>query len=158
MEKAPYSISHVDFMEVQEKPGPFLRQPQVGQQLRFVDRKNLRRGLCLDNDERIDKNIRSVTDVDPQAIILNWDGELRYDGEPTFSQLMCQAGLVRAFQQPRPKQSVDAHGSVDNLPCAFIQGIVANKHFRALRGPRGEKTIEYRHTAVTRAITPFRAY
>src|SRR4051794_21985184 len=64
---ASLPILHV---EVDQQTDALLRKAQIREQLRFVNRQDRLDGLDLHDDGIVDENIDSVSELDPESVIL----------------------------------------------------------------------------------------
>src|SRR6476661_5820920 len=75
-------------------------------------------GDCLqfNDDDRVDKEVGAIPDLDANVIVLDGQRMLNEDGHPTFSQLMGDTGFVGAFEKAWPQPGMDPHCSMYDLP------------------------------------------
>ena len=68
----------------------------------------------------LDKQIDSITNVDPHAFVHNGKLHLREDLEATFAQFVRLAGVVRTLEQSRSQHRVHPDRRVDDDPSDVI--------------------------------------
>ncbi len=83
----------------------------------WIDRVS---ALDFDNNSVADDQVDSIAEVDLLAVINYRQSHLAFDSEALFSKLVDEAGVICAFEQPRPEQSMNSHCSADNLACQVV--------------------------------------
>ena len=102
-------------VEVDEERSVELRQFQVGDHLRLVDREKLFDRLDLENDPTIDDEIDAVTAVEDQAFVFQDEWALVLEGEPAKRELATQTRLVGGLEESRAEVTVDFDAGADDL-------------------------------------------
>ncbi len=95
--------------------------------------------LKFHNNFILDEKIQPISEVNAHSIEADGKRELRFDTKPPFPQFMSQAHFVRALEKTRPKNGMNSHGRINNLPAdrikpfsVFLSDLCAN----CLRGLR----------------------
>ncbi len=89
--------------------------------------------LEFDNNFILDEKVQPVSKVNAHTIVADGKRELRFDTQPPFPKLMSKAYLVRTLEKTRPKNGMNSHGRINNLPadriepyCIFLSDLSAN--------------------------------
>ena len=77
--------------------------------------------LKFHNNFILDEKIQPISEVNAHSIVADGKRELRFDTKPPFPQFMSQAHFVRALEKTRPKNGMNSHGRINNLPADRIK-------------------------------------
>ncbi len=69
----------------------------------------------------LDEKIQPISKINANAIVAHGQRELRLDTKPPFPKFMSKAYLVRALEKTRPKNGMNSHGRINNLPADRIE-------------------------------------
>jgi len=94
-------------VEVQQKPHSDAAQLQIGQQLRFVDRKNRFNGLDFHDYPLFNTKINLKSSLDSQSVINDSERNLGLDKKAGFGDFMLEAAVVGAFDKTRTERGMD---------------------------------------------------
>ncbi len=108
-------------MKIDKKAQPLSSKLEVRKKLGLVNGKYSFDGLEFDHNFTLYEKIEPVSKVNMHSIVAHGQRELRFDMQSPFPQLMSKADLVRALEKSRPKNGVNPHGRVDNLPADRIE-------------------------------------
>ena len=95
-------------------------QPQIGQQLRLMDRQESLNSFDFDDDETLDSQIDTVSGIDLDALVDQRENDLRFDREPELMQLPGETHLVCTFEQAWPKSRVHLDCTLNNCAGEFV--------------------------------------
>jgi hypothetical protein len=90
-------------------------QPQIRQDLRIVDRRQLRHALHLDEHLVVHDEVCSEAARDPIALVRDRYLDLALKLDAAEGELISQTAVVRRFEQPGTKASMNANRTVQNL-------------------------------------------
>lgn len=85
-----------------------------------MDGHQLGDSLQLHDDDRVDKQVGAIPDLDANVIVLDRQRVLNEDGHSALAQLMGDTGFLRPFQKSGSKPGMDPHRGVDYLPSSDI--------------------------------------
>jgi hypothetical protein len=88
-------MSHV---EVDEKSHTLIGQPQIGEELRKVNRQNLLNRLDLHDHNICNQQVDSIAGVDVKTVVNNGKQELSPHAQARSGELVFETGLVDAFE------------------------------------------------------------
>src|SRR5215472_9261410 len=77
-------------------------------------------GLKLHNHPVPAEKVSSVTVIDRQIFVTNWNQALPVHRQTPLFQFVKQASLVGAFEEPRPESGMDLHRRRDDRVSNFI--------------------------------------
>jgi hypothetical protein len=117
------AVPEVVLVEIEEQAQSMAAQPEVREQLRLMDRQELRGCLQFDDDQVSYNHVYAISNVHSQAVIADGKWPLRHHGDPLLPQLVCKARLVGALQETRPQHGMHSHGSIDDPAAAPIDGL-----------------------------------
>jgi hypothetical protein len=80
---------------------------QIGQQLRFVDRKNRFNGFDFHNYPLFNPKINPERSLDSESVIDDSERNLGLDKKPGFGDFMLEAAVVGAFDKAWTERGMD---------------------------------------------------
>jgi hypothetical protein len=110
-------------VEVDQQAKPLVGQPQVGEKLLPVHRREALNGLDLDDHPILDNQIRAEPDVDPNRSVDHRDCLLADRPKSTLSQFIGEYRMINRFQQSWSQGGVDAKGGIHDL---FGDGVLCH--------------------------------
>jgi hypothetical protein len=99
-------VSHKIYIEIDQQPQTFIRQPKIRKKLFLMNRSNLRDGLDLHNDQVFNNQIRAKSDFETCPFIHHGNVLLRRYTETQLPQLMCENLRINRFKEARPEPHV----------------------------------------------------
>ncbi len=85
-------------VEINQETNLAARQVEVGQQLRFVDWRDLFDRFQLDNDLTIDEQVDSIATVDKDVFVNHRQSGLALKIQLALSELMSKTSLIGRFK------------------------------------------------------------
>ena len=98
IEDTGYAVLDERSIEVDQQAKPFVGQPQVGQKLLSVNRRETFDRFDLDDHPILDNQVRAEPNVDPNRSIDDWDWLLADRSESALSEFIGEHGRIDRFQ------------------------------------------------------------
>src|SRR5487761_2228528 len=111
------SVFDKNFIKIDEQAKGKLLEPQIGDDLRSMNRQQLVNRLQFDQKRFFHDNICPITDLNANAPVIKRHRQLQLMFHTTQPQLMAQAGFVGAFQQTRPKHTMNRKRRIHRRRC-----------------------------------------
>jgi hypothetical protein len=108
-------------VEIDEEAQGQTREPEVGEDLGFVDGQKVLDCLDLDENPAIDDEVEPEPAPNQLASVHDRHRALPLDAMATREQLAHQAFLVRRFQEPRPERAMYRDGRPNDRTRDAIQ-------------------------------------
>ena len=108
-------------VKINQQAQPLSSKLEVREKLGLVNWQNSFNCLEFDNNFILDEKIQPISKVNAHSILAHRQRELRFDTQPPFPQLMSKANLVRALEKTRPKNGMNSHGRINNLPADRVE-------------------------------------
>jgi hypothetical protein len=103
------AIHQAGHVEVDDEAHWQLRQPQICDQLCFVDRSDGIHALDLHDDGVVDNQVDPIVDIDPDTLVGDGNGALDDEPKTSLGHLVLEAGRVDRFEQAWTKRSVNLY-------------------------------------------------
>lgn len=90
-------------MEVDQEPYIPSAQPYVREKLRLMNGIDCFYAFDFDDDDVLDDQVNSISQIDPLAVINHWESRLLGNRKALLPKLVSKAGFIGAFEQAWPK-------------------------------------------------------
>ena len=114
MDQAAQPILQHRRIEVHQQTKPDTTQPEIGQQLRLMQREQLFDSLQFQNKLTTDHHIHPVSRLDPNSLVHHGKQNLALIGDASFPQFVAKSLLIGRLQQTRTKMPMHIHRQADN--------------------------------------------
>src|SRR5665213_1772894 len=138
-------------VEINEQPDLMITEPQIGQDLRHMEGKQLFHCFQFKDDAVFDQKIDSVARVDLDAGIDHRESYLVAEGDAIFLELIAQTRVVSAFQAACANASVHSHRRAKNL----LRNRIVQHRCEFLRVPRSSVVESYRMSSCVQSPVLF---
>ncbi len=71
--------------------------------------------LDLYDNGVLDDNVEAISDIEPSAVVDNWEWRLPSEGDSAHSEFVRQTVLVGRFQQSWTKRAVHFQSGIDDI-------------------------------------------
>jgi hypothetical protein len=115
MYETPDAIAQANNIEVEQETDANISQPQVRQDLRLVNGEESFDGLQFHDNDTLDEKVEAVAKIDANTVVDHREDQFLLNNEATDPELVCQAGSICAFHEPRPEHRMYLHRGVDDL-------------------------------------------
>ncbi|HKW73970.1 MAG TPA: hypothetical protein VJN64_00465 [Terriglobales bacterium] len=109
LDKSLDSIPQMANMKVDQQANVLLAQPQIGNNLRFMNGCDLLDTFQFENHQIIYNHVDPVTRINANSLKNNRQFQLALNLKATFSQQMAEARSVSALQKPGTELRMDLH-------------------------------------------------
>lgn len=115
-------------VEIDQQADPVSAQPEIGQHLRYMHRKNALHRLYFEKNGVLHHDVGTVAARQAEALINQRQRRLPDKCQTTVSEFPAKTLLVRLFQQARSQRPMNFYRQSDDLPGA-IPGQTRNAFF-----------------------------
>jgi hypothetical protein len=112
---APYPVSQRYGIEVDQQPNVAGTEPQIGQELRFVQRQNAFDRLEFENHLIVHDDVGDVAAVKQDIVVAYWKRHLATERYRGAADLVAETQFIDRLEQTGSKATVHAHGEADDL-------------------------------------------
>jgi hypothetical protein len=113
-DEASQPVPQAHHIEIQQQANSISSDPQVGQKLRPMHRKDAFHRLDLNNQLLIDDNIRPEAHLQRSATVTDGHCDLPLNREGRLQQFKAKTFLIDRFQQSRPRLFMDFDRQTDH--------------------------------------------
>ncbi len=105
-------VLYENFVKIDEQAKREFFETEICDDLCRMDWQRLIHGFQFDQQLFFHNHIGAIANLESEAFIVERHRQLQLMFNTTQSKLMAQAGFIGAFQQPRPKFTVNCKGRV----------------------------------------------
>jgi hypothetical protein len=122
VDHALYALYQPVDIEVDHQADWQVCEPQIGQNLCLMDRKDLRDRFHFNHYGVVDEQVQAVMAIERDALVGEWNPSFGDEREFPRSQFLLQTGGVRGFEETRPQLAVDLDRRCDDVACDMVEG------------------------------------
>lgn len=120
--------SQARYVEIHEQPSRVTREPQIGQNLREMDRMQALNGLQLNDQTALNQQVEPQRTSDWSTFVFEWDTLLDFDVKAIHVQLHGQALAIDGFQQSWSERSMHFDRAANHTLGQRVDFVVSANH------------------------------